>query len=377
MTPSITKIELAQPDLGGNELRYVQECIESGWISSHGRFIADFESAFAQFAGSRFAVATNNGTTALHLALVALGIGPGDEVLVPTVTFVATANAVTYCGATPVLVDVEPGTLNIDLADARSKVTDRTKCIIPVHLYGIPADVAGLRALCAETGILMVEDAAEAHGAMVDTVPVGSFGDAAVFSFFGNKIMTTGEGGIVTTDDPELAERLRLYRGQGMDSQRRYWFPVVGYNYRMTNIQAAIGLAQLERIGELIDARRVIDLRYREALRGIGDVFELSVVPNNVVAVPWLFNVFLRDGDAELRDRVSAAMLSDGVDTRPIFRPMHQLPPYLDHGQFPVADDWSQRGITLPLHTAMSGDDVDRVVATLVRSTRDQSARAQ
>jgi perosamine synthetase len=363
-------IALAQPDLGGNEGRYVQECIATSWISSHGRFISEFEAAAAELAGTKHAIATNNGTTALHLALVALGVGPGDEIIVPTVTYVATANAVIYCGATPVLVDVEPGTLNISLEDVARKITPKTRGVIPVHLYGVPANVSGLRELCDAEGLFMLEDAAEAHGATLDGRKVGSFGEAAIFSFFGNKIVTTGEGGAVTTNDDDLATKLRLYRGQGMDPAQRYWFPVVGYNYRMTNIQAAIGLAQLERFDEFISARAAIATRYLENFTAIGDEIELTSVPANASPVPWLQNVFLRDADAPRRAAMMGYLTEQHVDSRPVFYPMHVLPVFETDTPFPVADDWSARGISLPLHTALSVDDVDRVCDALVSGLR-------
>ncbi|RKR75646.1 DegT/DnrJ/EryC1/StrS family aminotransferase [Frondihabitans australicus] len=371
-TVDVQRVALAQPDLEGNELKYVTECLETGWISSIGRFISQFEMDFSRLAGTTHAVATNNGTTALHLALAALGVGPGDEVIVPTVTYVATANAVLYCGATPVLVDVMPGTLNIDPVAFEAAVTERTRGVISVHLYGIPADVVAIGDICERHGLFHVEDAAESHGATVGGRPVGSFGDAAIFSFFGNKIVTTGEGGVVTSNNDELTDRLRLLRGQGMDPSRRYWFPVVGYNYRMTNIQAAIGVAQLERFDEMLGKRRAIEDRYRAGLADLGEFVEVPEAPDGSRSVPWLQNVFLRDGDAARRDAVMTGLSAKGVDSRPVFYPMHVLPAFLSDAAFPVADDWSARGISLPLHTGLSLADVDRVCETLgaVASTR-------
>jgi perosamine synthetase len=361
-------IALAQPDLGGNELAYVQECLETGWISSIGHFITDFEKAFTAISGTKHAVASNNGTTALHLALLALGVGPGDEVILPTVTYVATANAVKYCGATPVLGDSLPGTLNIDPAELERLRTPRTKGVISVHLYGIPADVHAIGAFCETNGLFHLEDAAESHGATVSGKPVGSFGDAAIFSFFGNKIVTTGEGGMVVTDDAALEKHLRLLRGQGMDPERRYWFPEVGYNYRMTNIQAAIGVAQLERFDALLQKRQELAHRYVSHLATFDDV-DLAVVPEGTVAVPWLQNVYLRGADGARRDDVMATLKEEGVDSRPVFYPMHVLPAFESPRPFPVADEWSARGISLPLHTGLSLDDVDRVCETLARVT--------
>ncbi|MCU1527036.1 MAG: perosamine synthetase [Frondihabitans sp.] len=366
---TLEPIALAQPDLAGNELKYVTECLETGWISSIGHFITDFEQAFTEVSGTRFAVASNNGTTALHLALLALGVGPGDEVIVPTVTYVATANAVKYCGATPVLADVSPGTLNIDPDELERLVTPRTKGVVSVHLYGIPADVKAIGAFCDTHDLFHLEDAAESHGATVDGKPVGSFGDAAIFSFFGNKIVTTGEGGMVVTDDPALEKHIRLLRGQGMDPERRYWFPEVGYNYRMTNIQAAIGVAQLERFEGLLAARLELASRYATRLKAIEGIV-LAEVPEGVISVPWLQNVYLEEGDGARRDSVMRALKEEGVDSRPVFYPMHVLPAFETSRPFPVADEWSARGISLPLHTGLSIDDVDRVTDTLARVLR-------
>lgn len=363
----IEPIALAKPDLGGNEMKYVQECLESGWISSIGRFINLFEVGLSRLAGTSQAVATNNGTTALHLALVALGVEAGDEVIIPTVTYVATANAVRYCGATPVLADVLPGTMNIDPAELRKLLTPRTKGVISVHLYGIPADVITIGDFCTANGIFHLEDAAEAHGATVEGRPVGSFGDAAIFSFFGNKIVTTGEGGAVTTNSQILADRLRLLRGQGMDPARRYWFPVVGYNYRMTNIQAAIGTAQLERFDEILAIRENLAAHYLARLAHISSV-EVIVPPSSIRAVAWLQNVFLRDGDSLRRDEVMTLLSTHSIESRPVFYPMHVLPAYLDQRPFPIATDWSARGISLPMHTGLTTNDIDRICDELGRA---------
>ena len=228
---SNARIAIAAPTLNGNERRYVLECLETTWISSIGRFITEFERAFARFCGVEHAIAVSNGTTALHLALVALGLKPGDEVIVPTLTYIATANAVTYCGAKPVLVDCDPRTLQHGSGQLlRGKITAHTKGIIPVHLYGHPVDMDPIISVAREHGLFVLEDAAEAHGAEYKGRRVGGLGNCAAFSFFGNKIMTTGEGGMVTTNDSNLAAKLRQYRGQGLDQGRRYWHSVVGYN---------------------------------------------------------------------------------------------------------------------------------------------------
>ncbi len=368
-------IPIASPDLSGKESLYVNECLESTWISSVGHFITDFEVAFAKVAGSRHVVATNNGTTALHLALVAIGIGPGDEVIVPTLTYIASANAVVYCGATPVFADVEPDTLNLDPADIEHRITDRTKAIIPVHLYGHPADMTAIMAIAERHGLTVVEDAAEAHGAQVDGRPVGSLAHVGVFSFFGNKIVTTGEGGAVTTDDDELNARLRLLRGQGMDSTKRYWFLEIGYNYRMTNVAAAIGVAQLERIEQMLGRRREIAARYTELLAPVGGI-TLPVERADARRVAWLYTVMIDGFSTEQRNELIDLLKADGIETRPVFYPLHLMPPYITEpiASFPVAERLGAEGISLPTHTLLTDDDVATVCGALTRRVAELRA---
>lgn len=359
-------IPIASPDLSGNESTYVAECLSSTWISSVGHFITDFEAAFAAVAGTKHVVVTNNGTTALHLALVALGIGPGDEVIVPTLTYIASANAVVYCGATPVFVDVEPDTMNLDPADVERKITARTRAILPVHLYGHPADMTSIMDIAARHGVTVVEDAAEAHGARVDDRPVGSLGHVGVFSFFGNKIITTGEGGAVTTDDDALADRLRLLRGQGMDPTRRYWFPEVGFNYRMTNVAAAIGVAQVERLEAMLARRREIGERYA-ALLGEVEGLVLPVQRPDAQRVDWLVTVRVAGFTTAQRNTLIDLLRSDGVETRPVFYPLHLMPPYATEpmAHFPVAELLGAEGISLPTHLMLTDDDVATVCHVL------------
>ena len=362
------RISVAEPKLSGNERKYVLDCLDTNWISSNGKYIGAFEAAFASFCGVKHAVAANNGTTALHLALVALGLGPGDEVIIPTVTYIATANAVRYCGATPVLVDVRPDTMNIDPQQIEQKITPRTRGIIPVHLYGHPADMEPLTQIARKHGLWVLEDAAEAHGAEVNGRRVGGLSECATFSFFGNKIVTTGEGGMVTTNDDELAVKLRLYRGQGVDPQRRYWFPVIGYNYRMTNIQAAIGLAQMETIDAALEDRQALAKLYDEALSPLKAQLVLPETQAGMRHVYWMYTIFLRDGDERKRDAVMHALDELGIETRPVFYPMHELPPYKEDGVYPVADKWAQRGMNLPTHQFMGKEDVERVAAALAQA---------
>jgi perosamine synthetase len=363
-TPRMIKV--AEPRLSGNESKYVQECVESTWISSVGHFIDDFETRFATVAGTRHAVATNNGTTALHLALAALDVGPGDEVIVPSLTYVASANAVRYCGAEPVFADVDPRTMGLDPVDTEKQITSRTVAIIAVHLYGHPADMSGLRDVADRHGLKLVEDAAEAHASTWDGRPVGSLGTVGVFSFFGNKIVTTGEGGAVTTDDDDLAARLRLLRGQGMDPKRRYWFPVVGFNYRMTNVAAAIGCAQLEQLPGFLARRHEISARYDSLLGGFPGL-ETPWTHPQATRVNWLYTVLVPDHlSAADRDRVMALMAEDGIETRPVFHPMHTLPPYAQENRFPISTMLGRRGISLPTHVNLSDEDLQVVSERLL-----------
>lgn len=366
-------LPVAAPSLTGNERAYVLECLDSTWISSSGRFLDAFEAAFARFCGVSHAVAVNNGTAALHLALTALGIGPGDEVIVPDLTYIASVNAVTYCGAKPVFVDSEPETLNLDPDRIAARITSRTRAILPVHLYGHPADMDPILDLAERHNLIVVEDAAEAHGASYRGRPVGSLGTCAAFSFYGNKIITTGEGGMVVTDDPALAARLRLYRGQGVDPQRRYIHPVVGFNYRMTNIAAAIGLAQLERVEEILTARRQVAAWYAERLAGINGL-RLLGAESWAVPVPWLITVLLTEGSARERDAVMAALLAKGIDSRPVFYPMHDQPPYYEAARYPVAETWSARGFNLPTYEAITQADVTAVCTALRRTLTELGA---
>jgi perosamine synthetase len=360
------RIPVAKPLLEGNEIKYVTECLETSWISSAGRFITEFEASFAKFCGVEHCIATNNGTTALHLALVAMGVGPGDEVIVPTLTYIASANAVSYCGATPVFADCDPRTMNIDPKSVAAKIGRKTKGILVVHLYGHPANMDPITDLAAQHGLFVLEDAAEAHGAEYKGRRVGSIGRCATFSFFGNKIVTTGEGGAVTTNDAALATKLRLHRGQGMDPARRYWFPVIGYNYRITNIQAALGLAQMERVDTALARRAQLAGWYDAALAPLANAVQRPHVEAWAKPSWWMYTVLLKGADAARRDSVMAAMDSAGIETRPVFYPMHIMPPYFEaDGNYPVSDACAAAGINLPTHEGLTEVDVARIARAL------------
>ena len=363
------KIPVAAPSLIGNEKKYVNDCMESGWISSAGKYIELFENQFAEFCGVKHAIACCNGTVALHLALVALGVEQGDEVIVPTLTFVATPNSVAYCGATPVFVDSESETWNLDAELIESKITARTKGIIAVHLYGQPAAMSGLKEIARRHNIFLLEDAAEAHGATYDGKTIGSVGDAAAFSFYANKIITTGEGGMVVTDDDALAERARLLRGQGMDPNRRYWHPVIGYNYRMMNLPAAIGLAQLEQVNTQLEARRRVAELYKERLQNIPGI-RLQAEQSRTRHVYWMFSIVLEPEFWSERDTVIEKLSEENIETRPLFYPAHSFPSYIKsvgEEKFPIAEKLSADGLSLPTWAELTGNEIDYVCRALLR----------
>lgn len=363
-------IPVAAPMLVGNEKKYVLDCLRSTWISSSGQYVKRFEDAFAKFCGVKHAVSSCNGTAALHLALKALGVGPGDEVIVPTLTFVATANAVTYCGARPIFVDSEPLTWNLDYTTIPSKITPRTKGIIVVHLYGHPANMDAILSIADEHGLFILEDAAEAHGGKYKGRMLGSLGKMGVFSFYGNKIVTTGEGGMIVTNDDSLANKVRLLNDQGMDPTRRYWFPIIGYNYRMTNVAAAIGLAQLEKVKWHSKRRQEIAAWYRNELQNAKGISWQSEVSDGRSA-HWMFSVLLDDAVQVNRDEIIKYLSEHGIETRPVFFPIHMLPPYYSsQNSLPVAERIGLHGVSLPTWAGLSHQDVKYICQCLVEGLR-------
>jgi len=361
-------IPVSAPSLVGNERKYVLECIDSNWISSHGKYISQFEKAFSEFCGSKYAISCSNGTAALHIALLALGIGPGDEVLVPTLTYIATANAVKYCGAKPIFIDSEPETWNLDPALIEKRITKNTKAIIVVHIYGCPARMDEILSIANEYGIFVIEDAAEAHGARYKGIPVGTMGIISTFSFFGNKIITTGEGGMVVTNDAKIAAIAKQIKGQGMDLSRRYWFPMIGYNYRMTNIEAAIGLAQIEKIEWHMRRRLEIYRLYYDRL------FQCKALQFRqefewADPVNWLTSIMLSDDAKITRDEFIDKLIEAGIETRPFFYPVHTMPFYVNENkgrQHPISCNISRRGINIPTFGDLSIEDIDYVCENII-----------
>lgn len=375
-------IPVAAPLIGEREIAYVTDAIRSGWVSSIGPYIDRFEAAFARFVGVKHAIAVSNGTVALHLALHALGVGPGDEVVVPDLTFAATAHTVLQTGAVPVLADVEADTWCLDPRAVERALSPRTRAIIPVHLFGHPADMTAINALARGRGIHVLEDAAEAHGAVVGEGVVGSLGTIATFSFYGNKIITTGEGGMVTTDDGALAQRCRFLKDHGMSPERRYFHTELAFNYRMTNLQAALGVAQLEQIDALIGHKRRIMDGYRRALEGLTDPgakparrLMLNQERTGYRSVYWMASAVLDDEVPLDRAEVCARLRARGVDSRPFFVPMSHLPHLASCRAVgaagdgcPVSERLSRRGLNLPSGVGLTDEQVRRAAEALIES---------
>uniref|UniRef100_C6E0L5 GDP-perosamine synthase n=1 Tax=Geobacter sp. (strain M21) TaxID=443144 RepID=C6E0L5_GEOSM len=353
------KIPVYQPSLSGNEKKYVNECLDSTWISSKGKFVNKFESSLASYTGVKHATSVCNGTVALHLALVALGIGPGDEVIVPTLTYIASVNAIVYTGAVPIFVDSLPDTWQMDPEDVSRKITSHTKAVMAVHLYGHPCDMDRIMTVASEHGLFVIEDCAEAFGTLYKGKPVGSFGDIATYSFFGNKTITCGEGGMLVTNDETLFDRALHFKGQGLAKHREYWHDVIGYNYRMTNICAAIGLAQLEQADGFIRKKRQIAEWYKEGLQGLPVTVHGEV--GDVRHSYWMVSILVEKPDQ--RDSLRDALATAGVETRPLFYPVHTMPMYASKFQrHPVAENLGWRGINLPSWPGLDELTVAKIV---------------
>lgn len=357
-------IPIYEPTLGDAEEAAVLDAVRSGWISSNGKYIREFEERFAAFCGVAHGISTSNGTTALHLALHALGIGPGDEVIVPALTFVASANAVHYTGATPVFADVDPRSWTLDPGAVEALISPHTKAIMPVHLYGHPAPMPALHGLADQHGLLIIEDAAEAHGAQVGDQRTGNLGHAAAFSFFANKLITTGEGGMVTTNNGALAARCRMLRDHAMPPERRYWHDEVGFNYRMTNLQAAIGVAQMGRINTFIARKREIAHCYQEALCGIPGL-TLPVEQPGYTNIYWMYSILVDDAYPLTRDGLMVALRERQIDSRPFFHPLDTLPPYQRPIRCPTALRLSRQGLNLPSAPTLTDKQVLYIGDTL------------
>jgi perosamine synthetase len=369
-TPGGRFIPVCETLLDGNELAYLTECVTSNWISSAGPFVKRFESEFAKAAGCAHGVACSSGTAALHLALATLGIGPGDEVIMPAFTMVATANAARYLDAKPVLVDAEPVTGNMDPSRIEEKVGPRTRAIVVVHTYGHPADMDPILAIARRRGLAVVEDAAEAHGALYRGRPVGSLGDLACFSFYGNKIVSTGEGGMVVTEDEATARVVRRLRDHAFSEERHFWHKYLGYNYRMTNLQAAVGVAQTERLAAFVEKRRANALRYSARLKDVPGLTLPAELPW-ARSVFWMYGIRVGDSFGATRDELRGRLADAGIETRSFFIPIHLQPIYFREHRgesYPVAEELCRTGLYLPSGPGLSLSDLDFVAAEIERA---------
>ena len=368
----VNMIPVNEPLLNGNEKKYLLECIESGWISSEGPFVKQFEELFSKRVGRQYGVAVANGSGALDIAVQALRLGPGDEIILPAFTIISCAAAVVRAGATPVLVDADPLTWNMDITQVASKITSRTRAIMVVHIYGLTVDMDPIIDLARMHGLKIIEDAAEMHGQNYKDKPCGSFGDISTFSFYPNKHITTGEGGMLVCDDPELAERCSSLRNLCFQAKKRFIHEELGWNYRMTNLQAALGLAQLERLDDFVVRKRVMGARYTQKLMGIEGLELMPARTEYAENIYWVYGLVLEDtvsfdaGEAVLR------LGARGIGTRPFFWPMHEQPVFRKMGLFsgesyPVSERLARRGFYIPSGMALTELQIDVVTEEVKR----------
>lgn len=364
-------IPVNTPSLGELERQYLIECIDTGWVSSEGPFVSQFEEEMAAFSQRKFGIAVCNGTAALEIAAKAVGICEGDEVILPTFTIISPAQAVTKLGAKPILVDSDPLTWNMDISQVEAKITAKTKAIIAVHIYGLPIDMDPLLGLCKKYNLKLIEDAAEMHGQAYKGKPCGSFGDVSIFSFYPNKHVTTGEGGMIVTNDPEIDERCRSYRNLCFLPTQRFVHEEIGWNYRMTNMQAALGVAQLKQIDAFIEKKKAMGQRYTELLAGLSHVFEMPPVSTEYAeSIYWVYGLILKE-EVSLNAKEAMKLLGEAeIGTRPFFFPMHMQPVFNKQGwyqneSYPVAERMAERGFYIPSGLGLSEDDMHYVTDKL------------
>jgi len=374
------RYQTSKPVLAGREMEYVQDAIASGWISGQGSYLDRFESAVSRFLQLEEGVAAASGTAALHLALKALGLQPGMEVIVPAFTFVACPNAVAYCGAKPVFADCDRLTRNMTLESIQPALTENTRGVLLVHLFGLPAPAGEISQFCQESGLWLVEDCAQSFGARIGDLPVGHFGDMSIFSFYGNKVISTGEGGMVFAKDPQKRELIRRLRNQGLDPEHHHWHPQMGFNYRMTNIAAAIGCGQIEMAHFHIGERRRIANRYRKNLLPLEEkqILRLPPDPPQLFTVYWLYSLVLNTGGIVKRDYVrDVALKKYGIQTRPFYVPMHQLPMYQCGQRFPHAEFLGDHGIVLPTYSGLREEEIDEICQAFMEILEDDRGMAE
>jgi len=357
-------IPVSEPNIGKKEEFYVLKAVRSGWVSSLGKYVEKFEKNFAKYCGRKHAASICSGTAALHLALLALGIKKGDEIIVPNFAFIAVANAVLYVGATPVLVDSEIDTWNVDAQKIEEKINYKTKAIIVVHTYGNPCDIDALTNIAKKHNLFIIEDAAEAHGAEYKNKKCGSFGDVSCFSFYGNKTITTGEGGMCLTDNDDLYQKILVLRDHGMEKGKKYWHEVVGYNYRLTNLQAALGCAQLEKIEKFIKIKRKNAELYKKFLKDVPWII-LPIEKPNTINTYWMFSVLVKD---KSRDLILRKLKDNGVDGRIFFYPACDMPPYkkFKSGGLDVSRKIAYSGLNLPSSTKITAEEIKYICKILI-----------
>lgn len=362
------QVPVNEPIISAEAKQYVLDALESGWVSSAGRYIQEFEETFARYLGVKHAITTTSGTSALHLSLAALSIGPGDEVIVPDFTMIASAFSVLYTGAKPVFIDCDPVTFTIDPTKLAAAVTPRTKAIMPVHIYGHPADMDPILALARERNIAVVEDAAEAHGAAYKNRLCGTMGTVNAFSFYGNKIITTGEGGMVVTDDDDIAARVRSLKDLSHSPEKRFVHEAVGFNYRMTNLQAALGLGQMAHIEEFLKKKQWMADRYAQGLKDIPGL-RLPITRPWAKNVYWMYAVLVDEKLGMTRDMFRAELKKRGIDTRDFFTSCAAQPAIralgFAQGPFPVTEDIAKRGLYLPSGLALTEEQIAAVIAAI------------
>ncbi len=374
-------IPVNQPDLSGREKEYLVECIETGWISSEGPFVSRFEEEFCARVGRKHGISVANGSAALDVAVAALGIGPGDEVIMPTFTIISCPAAVVRMGAKPILVDSDPVTWNMDVRQIEAAITPSTRAILVVHIYGLPVDMGPILELAERHGLAIIEDAAEMHGQTWNDRPCGSFGHISTFSFYPNKHITTGEGGMIVTDDPALGERCKSLRNLCFMPERRFVHEELGWNYRMTNLQAGLGLAQLERLDEFVARKRRMGQRYNELLRDIPGLVRPAEKAAYAESIYWVYGLMLEDHLPFEADAVIKALAKAGIGARPFFWPIHEQPVFLNKGwykgeRYPVAEKMARRGFYVPSGLGLQQGDQEQVAASLRDVIEQLSAKS-
>lgn len=363
-------IPVNEPLLTGNEEAYLVQCIRTGWISSEGPFVTKFEEQFSQRMHRKYGVAVCNGSVALDLAVACLDIGQGDEVILPAHTIISCATAIVRAGAVPVLIDCDPLTYNINVTDIEARITPRTKAIMVVHIFGFPVDMDPLLAIAKKHGLKIIEDAAEMHGQTYNGKPCGSFGDISIFSFYSNKHVTTGEGGMLVTDDPVLADRCRSFRNLCFKPEQRFVHDQMGWNYRMTNLQAALGVAQLERLSEFVEIKRAMGRKYQDLLRGTPGIQLPLEKTNYAENIYWVFPVLLDESSDISAKEMMARLHNLGIGSRPFFWPINQQPVFNNMGLFngesyPVAENIARKGFYIPSGMALTDDQITTVAAAV------------